>query len=53
MTPDTMSGENLLKEGIDEKKIKFVGNIMIDTLEANREKASQLSIEQIKTCKRQ
>ena len=47
LTPDAMSGENLLKEGIDEKKIKFVGNIMIDTLEANREKASQLSIEQI------
>jgi len=47
LTPDTMSGENLLKEGVDEKKIKFVGNIMIDTLEANREKASQLSIEQI------
>lgn len=47
LTPDLLSNENLRKEGVPEEKIKFVGNIMIDTLEANREKASQLSIEQI------
>ena len=47
LTPDTISVENLRKEGTAEEKIKFVGNIMIDTLEANREKASLLSIENI------
>jgi UDP-N-acetylglucosamine 2-epimerase (non-hydrolysing) len=47
LTPDSLSGENLRKEGVPEEKIKFVGNIMIDTLEANREKASQLKIEDI------
>ena len=47
LTPDTLSGENLRKEGVPEEKIKFVGNIMIDTLEANREKASQLKIDDI------
>lgn len=31
--------ENLKKEGIPEEKIKFVGNIMIDSLIANLEKA--------------
>jgi UDP-N-acetylglucosamine 2-epimerase (non-hydrolysing) len=45
LTPDTISVENLLKEGTPKEKIKFVGNIMIDTLEANREKASALSID--------
>lgn len=44
LTPDKLSVENLKKEGVPEKKIKFIGNIMIDTLEANRERASQLSI---------
>ena len=47
LTPDTLSSENLRKEGVSEEKIKFVGNIMIDTLEANKEKASKLSIEKI------
>jgi UDP-N-acetylglucosamine 2-epimerase (non-hydrolysing) len=46
-TPDRLSNENLRKEGVPEEKIKFVGNIMIDTLEANRSKASKLSIDQI------
>ena len=31
LTPDKLSSENLLKEGVPEEKIKFVGNIMIDT----------------------
>ena len=47
LTPDKLSIENLKKEGIPDSKIAFVGNIMIDTLEANREKASELSIHQI------
>ena len=47
LTPDTISIENLKKEGVPEEKIKFVGNIMIDTLEANRDKASKLDISKI------
>jgi len=46
-TPDTLSSENLRKEGVPEEKIHFVGNIMIDTLEANRRKAEKLKIEAI------
>ena len=46
-TPDRMAGENLRREGVPEEKIKFVGNIMIDTLEANREKAGELEIAEI------
>lgn len=47
LTPDRLSVQNLLKEGTPESRIKFVGNIMIDTLEANREKAKLLKIEDI------
>ena len=47
LTPDKLSIENLKKEGVADKKIKFVGNIMIDSLEANREKASKLNVEDI------
>ena len=47
LTPDPISSENLRKEGVPESKIKFTGNIMIDTLESNREKASALSIHSI------
>jgi len=47
LTPDRLSSENLRKEGVEEKKIKFVGNVMIDTLEANRDKASQMDLMQI------
>lgn len=46
-TPDRMSNENLAAEGVPEGKIKFVGNIMIDTLEAQREKAGGLDINDI------
>jgi len=42
LTPDRLSSENLRGEGVPENKVVFVGNIMIDTLEANREKASLL-----------
>jgi len=34
--------ENLLKEGIDEEKIHFVGNIMIDSLILNLKKAEKI-----------
>lgn len=47
LTPDRMSSENLKKEGVPDYKVKFTGNIMIDTLENNREKAAEISIEEI------
>jgi UDP-N-acetylglucosamine 2-epimerase (non-hydrolysing) len=47
LTPDDLSTENLRKEGTDESRIVFVGNIMIDTLEANRSKAEAINIEDI------
>jgi UDP-N-acetylglucosamine 2-epimerase (non-hydrolysing) len=47
LTPDRISGDNLRREGVPEEKIRFVGNIMIDTLEANREKAAGIRIEDI------
>lgn len=36
--------ENLLREGIPKEKIYFVGNVMIDTLLANKARAHQSSI---------
>lgn len=47
LTPDRLSIENLRKEGVSENKIVFVGNIMIDTLEANRVQAATLDIDEI------
>lgn len=47
LIPDRLSGDNLRSEGVPEERIKFVGNIMIDTLEANRNKASALKMEDI------
>jgi len=47
LTPDIMSSENLINEGVPEEQVQFVGNIMIDTLEANKDKALQLDIRQI------
>ncbi len=49
LTPDTLSSENLRKEGTPENAIRFVGNIMIDTLEKNRSKAESLEIDEIIT----
>jgi UDP-N-acetylglucosamine 2-epimerase (non-hydrolysing) len=46
-TPDKFASDSLRKEGISDEKIHFVGNIMIDTLEANREKAADLYIDAI------
>lgn len=42
LTPDKISYDNLVAEGVNRKKIRFVGNIMIDTLELNRDKALAL-----------
>ena len=42
LTPDRISVQNLKAEGVDDSRMNFVGNIMIDTLETNREKASKL-----------
>lgn len=47
LTPDTISVHNLKAEGVPDEKIRFVGNIMIDTLEANRYVAEQLQLETI------
>jgi len=42
-TPSEDADQNLLREGVPEDKIKRVGNIMIDTLMINLEKARALS----------
>lgn len=47
LTPDEISSQNLIKEGIPVERIKFVGNIMIDTLEENKEEALHLNIQEI------
>ena len=47
LTPDRLSNANLKAEGVPDEKIKFVGNIMIDTLEREREKAAGLDINEI------
>ncbi|MCK5137852.1 MAG: UDP-N-acetylglucosamine 2-epimerase (non-hydrolyzing) [Bacteroidales bacterium] len=47
LTPDTLSIENLKKEGVEDSKIDFVGNIMIDTLEGQRETAAALEIRDV------
>ncbi|MCC5917451.1 MAG: UDP-N-acetylglucosamine 2-epimerase (non-hydrolyzing) [Cryomorphaceae bacterium] len=44
LVPDVLSEKNLLAEGVANHKIGFVGNIMVDTLEANRQKASELNV---------
>ena len=43
-TPSLDANENLIKAGIDEKYIFFVGNIMIDSLEMMREKIDKETI---------
>ncbi len=47
LTPDRISGDNLRNEGVAEGRIRFVGNIMIDTLEAHREAAAGLGVDEI------
>jgi len=46
-TTDEIASMNLRMEGVPEVRIKFVGNIMIDTLMANKEKAQKLALKQI------
>ncbi|MBI2135161.1 UDP-N-acetylglucosamine 2-epimerase (non-hydrolyzing) [Candidatus Woesearchaeota archaeon] len=43
-TTEKSGNENLIKEKIDEEKIFFVGNVMIDTLLSHREKAEKSDI---------
>lgn len=43
LTPDEMSSQNLLREGTDPQKIRFTGNIMIDTLDDCQPKARLLN----------
>jgi UDP-N-acetylglucosamine 2-epimerase (non-hydrolysing) len=47
LTPDEFANANLRREGHSEEQIKFVGNIMVDTLEANRERAAALDLNEI------
>ncbi len=47
LTPDRLSNANLKSEGVPDEKVRFVGNIMIDTLECEREKAEALDINNI------
>jgi len=47
LTPDLIANKNLIKEGVSLDKIRFVGNIMIDTLEQNRSQAELLNIDSI------
>ncbi len=47
LTPDRISNENLYREGIATDKVKFVGNIMIDTLENYRAAAKSLNPNEI------
>ncbi len=43
-TTEVSARDNLVREGIDEAKIHFVGNVMIDTLLRHREKAARRPI---------
>ena len=47
LTPDRLSVTNLENEGIMPDKIKFVGNIMIDSLDYHLSEAKKLNIEDI------
>ena len=47
LVPDKLSYVNLKEEGVSDDNIAVVGNIMIDTLDANYEKSNKLSIGEI------
>lgn len=47
LTPDEISNQNLKKEGVEDDKIVFVGNIMIDTLVTHRKDAESMSVKGI------
>lgn len=44
LTPSADANENLRAEGIPEERIRFVGNIMIDSLLANLDRAKQSQV---------
>ncbi|MFY1826692.1 non-hydrolyzing UDP-N-acetylglucosamine 2-epimerase [Myxococcus fulvus] len=44
LTPSRDADANLLKEGADPERIHFVGNVMIDSLLASKERAEQLPV---------
>lgn len=44
LVPDRLSEQNLIKEGVEKQNIAMVGNIMIDTLDANLSKAKKLTL---------
>jgi UDP-N-acetylglucosamine 2-epimerase (non-hydrolysing) len=44
LTPSRDADENLLREGVSPEKIRFVGNVMIDTLCRNLERARGLDV---------
>ncbi len=46
-TTDGMASDNLRKEGVPQSRIQLVGNIMIDTLLRNRERAAELDLNQV------
>lgn len=52
LTPDAISDGNLRNEGVSEDRMVCVGNIMIDTLDANRARAEALDINAIVAQKR-
>jgi UDP-N-acetylglucosamine 2-epimerase (non-hydrolysing) len=45
-TTEAAAEDNLRREGIDTAKVHFVGNVMIDTLLAHRDRARQTSVHQ-------
>lgn len=47
LIPDRLSEQNLKQEGVDTDSIVMVGNIMIDTLDANLSKAEKLTLLEI------
>lgn len=47
LVPDRLSENNLKNEGVKDDKIVMVGNIMIDTLDANYEKADKIQLKDI------
>src|SRR6185312_6914775 len=44
LTPSPDADQNLLAEGIPSERIRFVGNIMIDSLHKNLERARQSKV---------
>jgi len=47
LAPDVLSVDNLYKEGNDKNQVRFVGNIMIDSLDDNITKAGKIKIQDI------